>query len=435
MARFVTTLRPMKELSLLLSPEQPLTRLAVALAIGLLIGLERGWSARDEREGERAAGLRTHAISGLLGGIAALIGLSTTMLFLGFAFLGFAGVSVAFHMLEARNEKNFSATGAIAGLMAFLLGALSVLGEPGLAAAAATATVILLALKSTLHRFIRGLDWIEIRAVLILIAMSFIFLPLLPDHTLDPWDTLNPAQIWEFAIFICALSFAGYVSIKIFGEEKGVLIAACAGGLVSSTAATLNFSKLAKRSASDSTVMTGAIALSSAVMCLRILVIAGLLNWSLGVHLLPIMISVATVQSVIGIVLIMTGSRKSTQTFEWKNPFELSMAFRFALFIALIFLASTIAARHVGPEAVWGVAAFAGLADVDAITLSLARMETLDPLIHGAVEGILIAALTNTIMKTVLAGLIGGRLTGLRVAGVNCAALLTGLAAFTLLNV
>ena len=102
----------------LFSPEQPLTRLAVALAIGLLIGLERGWSARDEREGERAAGFRTHAISGLLGGIAALIGLRTTPLVIGFAFLGFAGVSLMFHWLEARDEKNFSATGAIAGLMA-----------------------------------------------------------------------------------------------------------------------------------------------------------------------------------------------------------------------------------------------------------------------------------------------------------------------------
>lgn len=101
----------MPDFETLFSPEQPLARLAVALAIGLLIGLERGWSARSEREGERAAGFRTHAISGLLGGIAALIGLRTTPLVIGFAFLGFAGVSLMFHWLEAREEKTSAQQG------------------------------------------------------------------------------------------------------------------------------------------------------------------------------------------------------------------------------------------------------------------------------------------------------------------------------------
>jgi hypothetical protein len=123
----------------------PLSRLAIALAIGLLIGLERGWSARTEKEGERAAGLRTHAISGLLGGITALVGQLTTPLLLGFVFLGFAGVTALFHWLESQDEHNFSATGVVAGMMAFMLGAYAVLGTPEIAIAAATATAVLLA--------------------------------------------------------------------------------------------------------------------------------------------------------------------------------------------------------------------------------------------------------------------------------------------------
>ena len=418
-----------------LSPDQPLTRLAVALAIGLLIGLERGWSARDEREGERAAGFRTHAISGLLGGIAALIGLHTTPLLIGFAFLGFAGVSLMFHWLEARDENNFSATGAIAGLMAFLLGALSVIGEPGLAAAAATATVVLLALKSTLHGFLQRLDWIELRAVLILVTMSFLLLPLLPDRTIDPWETLNPARIWELAIFVCAISFIGYIGVRAFGERKGILIAALSGGLVSSTAATLNFARLAKSNAGDVSVMTGAIAISGAVMSVRILVICGVFNQALIGELWPILLAVASVQAIIGALLIGSGTRHTHAALIWKNPFDLPSALRFALFIGLILLLSTLAARQFGPQALMTVSAFAGLADVDAITLSLARMSEPNTEITLLANGVLIATTANTVMKSLLALVTGGGPTGARVALVSAAAFVTGAAVFLLIRV
>ena len=424
----------MPDLQILLSPELPLTRLAVALAIGLLIGLERGWSAREEREGERAAGFRTHAISGLLGGIAALIGMHTTPLIIGFAFLGFAGVSLMFHWLEARDEKNFSATGAIAGLMAFLLGALAVVGEPGLAAAAATATVVLLALKSTLHGFVKKLDWIELRAVLILVTMSFLLLPLLPDHTIDPWETLNPARIWELAIFVCAISFIGYIGIRLFGERRGILIAALAGGLVSSTAATLNFARLAKQKTGDGAVMTGAISLAGAVMCMRILIIVAVFNFELALTLWPMMLAAGFVQAVIGLLLVSAGTKHTHAEVIWKNPFDVTSALRFALLIAAILIGSTLAARYLGPDALLSVSALAGLADVDAITLSLARMNETLAQIKVAADGILIAALANTVMKAGLAGLSGGSSTGWRVLGVNLAAIITAAAAYLLVG-
>ena len=424
----------MPDIQTLFSPEQPLSRLIVALAIGLLIGLERGWSARDEREGERAAGFRTHAISGLLGGIAALISLHTTPLVIGFAFLGFAGVTAMFHWLEARDEKNFSATGAVAGLMAFLLGALSVIGEPGLAAAAATATVVLLALKSTLHGFLRQLDWIELRAVLILVTMSFLLLPLLPDRTIDPWDTLNPARIWELAIFVCAISFIGYIGIRLFGERRGVMIAALAGGLVSSTTATLNFARLSKHNESDRPVMVGAIALAGAIMCLRILFIVGVFNHALLITLLPMMFSAAVIQAVIGTVLVSTGTKRPHDELIWKNPFDVGSALRFALFIGVILMLSTLAARNFGSEALFSVSAIAGIADVDAITLSLARMAEPSADLGIVADGILIAALTNTIAKAVLAGFAGGNATGWRVGAINLAAILTSAATYVLMG-
>ena len=426
----LTTFR--KEIMVL---DLPLTRLAIALAIGLLIGLERGWSARSEKEGERAAGLRTHAISGLLGGITALLEQLTTPLLIGFVFLGFAGVTALFHWLESRDEHNFSATGAVAGMIAFMLGAYAVLGEPEIAIAAATATVVLLALKTTLHGWLKRLEWIEIRSVLILVTMTFLFLPFIPDRTIDPWDTLNPARIWELAIFVCAISFTGYIAIRLFGERNGVMLAAIAGGVVSSTAATLNFAKIARDNPTQTTLMTGSITLAGAVMSIRILLIVAALNMSLVPALWPVLAMAAFVQGVTGALMIILGARHGTQTIEWKNPFDLPSALQFALFIAFIILLSSLAARHFGSNGLLSLAALSGLADVDAITLALARPQ--DPPIDQAVatNGILLAAMVNTLIKSAIAGWTGGTAIGWRTLLANAGAIAAAGAVLLIMNV
>jgi len=405
----------------------PLIRLSIALAIGLLIGLERGWSARTEQEGERAAGLRTHAISGLLGGVTALVSQSTTPLLLGFAFLGFAGVTALFHWMESRDEHNFSATGAVAGLMAFMLGAYAVLGDPRIASAAATATVVLLALKSTLHGWLKKLEWIEIRAVLILVTMTFLFLPLLPDYTIDPWATINPAHVWELAIFVCAISFSGYIAIRVFGERNGVILAALSGGLVSSTAATLNFARLARANPTQMGMMAGSIALANAVMCIRIIVIAGAFNLSLIGALWPVLGAAALIQGGTGVVMIIAATRRLEHRFEWKNPFEVGSAIQFALFIALILVLSTLATRYMGSTGLMGLAALSGLADVDAITLALARMQEPEITPALAINGIFLAAISNTLVKCIIAFWVGGVTIGWRTGITGLAAISTGL--------
>jgi len=170
-------------------------RLAVSLAIGLLIGLERGWRAREESEGERAAGLRTHALSGLLGGVAGLVATTAGPLTLGLAFAAFTAAIGAFHWLEARANQDFSVTGVVAGMLAFMLGAYAIVGDLQIAVGAGVATTILLALKRPLHGWLQRITWIEIRATLILLAMTFLFLPILPDRPVDPWDAINPATV------------------------------------------------------------------------------------------------------------------------------------------------------------------------------------------------------------------------------------------------
>jgi uncharacterized membrane protein (DUF4010 family) len=171
-------------------------RLAVALAIGLLIGLERGWQAREEAEGERTAGLSTYALAGLLGGTSgALSLLASSPLVLAAVLVSFAGAFTLFSWFEATSERDFSVTGVVAALLTFALGAYAVLGNERVAVAGAVAMAILLALKAPLHSWPRRLTWFEIRAVLILLAMSFLLLPVLPNRPVDPWGALNPAEI------------------------------------------------------------------------------------------------------------------------------------------------------------------------------------------------------------------------------------------------
>ncbi len=151
-----------------------LSRLAVSLSIGLLIGLERGWRTRNEEDHQRAAGLRTFALSGLIGGVAgALAQQFDSAAIIGLAFLGFAGAFAAFHWLEAQAERNYSATSVIAGMSTFLLGVLAVVGDVAAAVAGAVATAVLLALRDQLHRWVASLSWSEIRSGLTLLAMTF----------------------------------------------------------------------------------------------------------------------------------------------------------------------------------------------------------------------------------------------------------------------
>jgi uncharacterized membrane protein (DUF4010 family) len=168
-------------------PAELLARLAVALGIGLLAGLERGWKLRHEADRGRAAGFRTFALAGLAGGVAAALAAALDGLVFPAAFIGFAAVFGAFHWMEARADNDLSATSAVAGLATFLLGGLALAGDVRAAAAAAVAMTVLLALREPLHRWVASLRWEEIRAVLVLLAMTCLLLPVLPDRAIDPW--------------------------------------------------------------------------------------------------------------------------------------------------------------------------------------------------------------------------------------------------------
>ena len=405
--------------------EELFRRLAVALAIGLLIGLERGWQTREESDHQRTAGLRTFALTGLLGGICGLMSVVSAPIVLAAGLLAFTGALTTFSYLEANAEKNFSVTGVVAGILTFVLGAYATLGNETVAVAAAVAMAILLALREPLHSWVRNVTWPEMRSVLVLLAMSFLLLPILPNRPVDPWNVLNPSEIWLFAILIAAVSFAGYIAVRVLGDRKGIAVAAIAGGMASSTATTLSFARLAREHPESTHLLAGGILLAGVTMLVRVVVLAGMLKPELiTVVLWPA--AAATAVLLLGAAAVLWGRRGGATEhpqLQIKNPFDLGTVLQLAGLIAVILLLAKAVASQVGNAGLFLLAAVSAIADVDALTLSMARLAGRQVASGDAATAILIAASVNTASKAAIAAFVGGTRIGTIVGSVSVLAI------------
>jgi uncharacterized membrane protein (DUF4010 family) len=406
------------------------TRLGLALALGFIIGLERGWKERDEGEGHRAAGLRTLSLIGLLGGVFGMLSLGGDRILLAAGFVTTGAVMAAFIWRESQREGDYSATTLVAALLTFMLGAFAVLGDMTIAAGAGVVTVGLLAYKSTLHGFLARLTWDELRSGLLLAAMTFIALPLLPDRALDPWGAINPHSLWLITILIAAVSFAGYVAVKLAGPSRGLVLAAALGGLISSTVVTLTLAGLARANTARIGLITGSILASGAVMMARVLVLAGVVNLSLAAALAVPLLSAALFQAVAAFLLVGRDGRNGEAGAEGlvhKNPFQLSEVLRFGAILAAVMLAAGIAQSVWGNGGLMAVAAISGLADVDAMTLSVANMGSAT---MTGVAAVLLTIGVNNAAKSIYGWVAGGTKLGLILLSLNMAAMGVAVAAW-----
>lgn len=256
----------------------PVHGLGAALAVGLLIGLERGWHQRDLNEGARVAGLRTFALTGLLGGV--LGSLAPTFgpwpLVAGLA--GLALLMAVAYLRSAQATGGLSATTSVALLLTLALGAYASSGAIALALAAAVVATVLLNLKPTLHGWLRQIEHRELTAALQLLVLSVVILPYLPNAGFGPYAALNPYALWWAVILIAGLSLAGHFAVRIAGPDRGLLWTGMLGGLASSTATTLALARRARQqpALTDAAAM-GALA-ASAMMFLRMAVLLGAIH-------------------------------------------------------------------------------------------------------------------------------------------------------------
>lgn len=402
-------------------------RLGVALALGVLIGIERGWHERDLREGRRVAGIRTFGIAGLLGGAWALLAEMLGAIVLGFAFLAFAGVVILARLQVARETRDYGSTTVVAALLTFGLGALAGRGEMQLAAAAAVLTALLLGIKPILHGWLSRISFEELLAILKLLVMTLVLLPVLPDRGFGPWQALNPYEMWLMVVLIASISFLGYAGVRIMGESRGLFLTALAGGLVSSTAVAIDYARFARTNPQRAPLLAAGIALAAAMMFPRTLAIAvvidrqflALLAWPLGL---------ATAGAFLAAGLLWWRQREARETrrLALENPFEFGTALKFGLLLTGVMLLVRVAEARAGETGIYALALLSGLADVDAINLSLSRLagEALAP--RTAALGILLACLSNTLVKAGIAIVSGGRALALPVAASLSAGLFAG---------
>jgi uncharacterized membrane protein (DUF4010 family) len=390
---------------------QILERLAAALAVGLVIGLERGWSARRVPEGARIAGLRTFALVAFAGGLAVVLGELASFWLAGGIALGFALLLFAIR-LRQRSDADLGATTEVAAVVTFGLGALAGLDRPIAAMAGAVATSFLLGAKPMLHVWVKNVQGRELFAGLQLVLISAVILPLAPDRDFGPYGAFNPRQIWWMVVLIAGLSFCGYLAIRILGARLGVLLSGIAGGLVSSTATTLQLSRRARGlDAALHNVVSAAILAACTVMAVRVFVLGS------AIHppLLPLLLAPFGVATIIGVAATLwqwrraqAGSGDICET-EPRNPLDLRMAVGFAVMLAVVMLAARAGQAEFGTGGLYAVAAFSGLADVDAITLSIVSEARLGLSRDVAVTGLAIAAGVDTLVKAGLAIAFGPR--------------------------
>jgi len=404
--------------------DQP-ERLALALAIGFLVGVERGWRGREIAEGGRTAGIRTYALTGLLGGVAGL--LSAALGGWAFAALGlpFAAAFVWFKQREQADEHDYSVTAVVAALLVFGLGAYATIGDWQVAAGAAVVTTALLAFKGVLHGWLQKLTWPELRSALVLLAMSFVALPLLPDRGFGPYAAFNPHELWLLTIVMAGVSFAAYALVRLFGPSRGLIVASLAGALVSSTAVTVNLSRVARKDPGEVRLAAGGALFAGGVMALRILGVVGVLAPTLLWRLAPPLAAFAAASAVAGVLAIgRSGGSTSAEGWPMKSPFEFSLVLKLGLVLGGVMAAARAISAMYGSEGLLPLSALAGLVDVDAVTLAVARMTTNEGLDPGlAAVAVLLAAGVDSLSKAVIAVTVGGRrFGGLFAAGTVAAA-------------
>jgi len=407
----------------------PLLDLIVPLAIGLLIGTERGWSHRHQSDDKLIAGIRTFGLAGLLGGIAAMMASVFQFLTWVMIFGGFVLLVVAAYVGDLKDNPDRGLTTEIALLLTFLLGSLSVLGYMGMASGLAVVIALLLSLKDVLHTGLRKLTGAELSGALKLLFISLVMLPVLPNEGMGPWAVFNPYSIWWMVVLISALGFAAYVAMKVVGLNYGLLLTALLGGIVSSTAMTLTLSKM-RDQASLRTILAAGLLLTSALMFPRVLIEISLINPDLTARLAtPLM--VAGVVYVCGaIVLAIVATRQpvnlSESTQLLHNPFEIGPALRFALLLTVIVFLVEAGRRYLGDAGVLVIATLSGLTDVDAITLSLSKAALRELDAQTASIGIGLAVISNSLVKAGLIIMIGGKDLAIRCVPIMLGGLTAG---------
>jgi uncharacterized membrane protein (DUF4010 family) len=424
------------------SPYLLLRNFLIALLIGALVGVERE-KHKAASQGLSFGGLRTFILFAEAGAVAAWLSVERDMPWLFVAtVVAVAAVVTIAYVLESRINANPDALGLtteLAAITVCLLGGAVMYGHAGIAVGLAIATSAVLAFKQPLHQLVEKLGMDDIYAALKLLIATFIVLPVLPREAIDPWGALNPYQLWLLVILVSSLSLVGYVAVRWLGRAPGALVTGLTGGLVSSTAVSLAFARDSRANrhlhAGDS--LAAGILLAWVMMFVRIGFAVTVVNSALLAPLsIPFGVMTVVAATAAGFFYL-RGARThraaapGTAEVPLRNPFSLWEAVKFCALFAVVLLLVKLTQTNFEAHGLYLVAALAGLTDVDAITLSMAGYAQQGGNAATAVGAIVVAALTNTLVKCGFVVVLGSSELRSRVLPATAAMMAAGLLAVT----
>jgi uncharacterized membrane protein (DUF4010 family) len=421
-------------------------QLGIAVLLGLLVGLQR------EHAASRIAGMRTFPLITVLGSLSAMLSVRMgSSWILAAALLGVVALTVVGHLILPRengekgispiypkqpenssgkldlspfppNDNHPGITTDVAMLLMFAVGAFLVVGEIPVAVAVGGSVAVLLQFKPELHRIAQRLGDEDLRAVMQFVLITCIILPVLPNQNYGPGsfirtatpttqlDVLNPREIWLMVVLIVGLSLSGYIIYKYFGRSAGILLGGLLGGAISSTATTVSYARNTRNDPLGIQTTSIVIMIASAIMYVRILVAVTIVSsWAF----------LQTILAPMGILMVLTMlpamamwyrvRNEPAQMPKQENPTQLKSAVVFGLLYAAVLLALALAQYFWHGRGLYAVAFFSGLTEVDAITLSTARLAGSDGQVFTVGWRIIVvAAMANLLSKTAIAGLLGG---------------------------
>ncbi len=385
-------------------------RFGLSLFLGFLIGLER---ERDNPD--RFAGMRTFAIISLTGATLAFVSeqFAGVWLFIaGFVVVG--GYSLASFVLSFPTGRT-GITTEIVFVLTLLLGGLAYWDQWALASAITITVIALLSFKPTFRELLRHVARQDIWAGLEFAIVWVVILPVLPNRTYDPFNAVNPRQVWVMVVLVAGLNLAGYVLSKVLSVQGSIRLMGVVGGLVSSTATTFGF---ARRSSSEEEqgrhqAFALAIAIASTGMFIRTLILIAILNYSLSLALLPPLLLGAGVLGLADLVMWRRTNdkkekkSKNIQQGESSSPFALRPALQFGVLFAVVLFVAAAAQALLGDIGVYLSSAVGGVAGLDAIVLTVAKLSGSAISQSTAVRSVALGTASNMVFKGIVASVLG----------------------------
>jgi uncharacterized membrane protein (DUF4010 family) len=412
----------MNELLSAAATQDLLVRLLVAVGIGFLIGLEREYAKRVvEREQQLFAGVRTYTLITLFGFLTALLAKEYGIWLFASAFLGFMVLLIKAYTLTAK-PGHYGGSTEMSSILAFLLGAIVFDGQVLFAIIVTVIVTALLSVKVPLHRFVATMTMEEIRALIQFVVIAVVVVPFLPERSFGPNGLWNLKDIWTMVVLVSGISLAGYLMAKVLGGRKGTMVAGILGGLISSTAVTLDLSRRSVQRGGNDPVGAVGIVAACTIMFPRVLIECWVVNAPLA-RLMLLPIALATVAGLGAAFLL---HRKLDRSEEHDVPLSNPLNFRMALQFALLYMGVQWLVAYTmdrfGTHGTYAASVISGATDMDAITLSMARMDQgVDASVK--VTAIILAALSNTLFKFGIVIFVGGRRL-LRYVGIGFTAML-----------